>query len=101
MFIPRISHKKIIFSLIMICLASSLVMGFHHHADEGQHADCSICVAGNLFSACHIESNPAIDYYPLIVFLCRLDTTDRPAISSFPAFAPRAPPFSAPITHFA
>ena len=93
-------HQRMAFFVVVICLISFVAIGFHHHDDNQQHADCLICLAGSLVAP-GVPANTSFAVYYPVISLVYASQDDRPgSLVTVSTFAPRAPPASPAVVHF-
>jgi hypothetical protein len=96
----RSHHPKTAFLMVVICLISFVAIGFHHHDDDRQYADCPICLAGSLVAPGVPASTSFAVYHP-VISIVYASQDDRPgSVVTVSTFTPRAPPSSPSVVHF-
>jgi len=88
----RSNYRMIVIGIAVLWLASPLTIGLHHHADERQHADCPICIAGSLFSPGHMGDRVSLGYHPIIVCTQYREATIHHTVTEVSILTIRAPP---------
>jgi hypothetical protein len=86
------TRSPIIFLFAALYAFTVLAVAFHHHEDDRPHADCSVCVAGSLFSPAHPAVHPTIHYFSILCCYERQALSNCHARPECFTFLSRGPP---------